>query len=445
MRTVKIAFGLFFLVLLAAWAVTAVVPQATVFSWRGTMVDMTGVLGMGAMSLAMILALRPRVLEPVLGGLDKGYRLHKWLGIAGLVVSITHWLWVEGPKWAVGWGLLERPQRVPRVPLDSAFFETLRGFRGVAEGVGEWAFYGTTALILVALLKWFPYRLFHRLHRLIPIAYLALVFHAVILMRPEAWTAPLGLVMAVLLAGGTVAAVASLFRRVGRSRTVHGVIEGLVHMPANKGLEVTVALADGGADRWAGHDAGQFAFVTFDAREGAHPFTISSAWRADGRLTFLIKALGDYTATLPRTLRIGDAVTVEGPYGRFDFGGAAKRQIWVAGGIGITPFLARLQALADKPQEAGAVDLYYCTSLPDEGFLARLRSLAEAARVRLHILRDPDDGRLDARRLRHDVPEWRDASVWFCGPAGFGRALRHGLESEGRPAGGFHQELFEMR
>ncbi|MGC2854978.1 ferric reductase-like transmembrane domain-containing protein [Novispirillum sp. DQ9] len=447
MRTIKIAFGLFFLVLLSAWAVTAAVPQATVFSWRGTMVDLTGVLGMGAMSLAMILALRPAVLEPVLGGLDKGYRLHKWLGITGLVVSIVHWLWVQGPKWAVGWGLLERPQRGPRVPLDSALFEFLRSQRGLAEGIGEWAFYGAAVLIVVALVKVVPYGWFRRLHRLIPVAYLALVFHAVVLMRPEAWTGPLGVVMAVLLAGGTVAAVASLTGRIGRRRSAKGTIAALAPLPADAGVEVTVALAG----RWPGHDAGQFAFVTFETREGkpregAHPFTISSAWRDDGRLTFLIKALGDYTATLGETLRVGDAVTVEGPYGRFDFAGAADRpQIWVAGGIGITPFLARLQALAETPQEAGPVDLYYCTSLADEGFLARLRGLAEAARVRLHVLRDPADGRLDSARLCGEVPGWRTADVWFCGPAAFGHALRRGLRAQGLPPRAFHQELFEMR
>jgi predicted ferric reductase len=70
------------------------------------------------MSIAMILALRPRWPEPSIGGLDKMYRLHKWLGIGGLVFAILHWLWSQGPKWAVGLGSLalsavrRRPVRV---------------------------------------------------------------------------------------------------------------------------------------------------------------------------------------------------------------------------------------------------------------------------------------------------------------------------------------------
>ncbi len=51
----------------------------------------SGVLGIGAMSVAMMLVLRPQWLEPPLDGLDKMYRLHKWLGITALVVGIVHW------------------------------------------------------------------------------------------------------------------------------------------------------------------------------------------------------------------------------------------------------------------------------------------------------------------------------------------------------------------
>ena len=66
----------------------------------------TGVLGMGVMSVAMLLAVRPAWLEHRLHGLDKMYRLHKWLGISGLVLAVLHWLCAQGPKWLVQAGLL---------------------------------------------------------------------------------------------------------------------------------------------------------------------------------------------------------------------------------------------------------------------------------------------------------------------------------------------------
>ena len=87
---------------------------AGVFALREHFVQFSGVLAIAAMSVAMILSLRPRWPEAWLGGLDKMYRLHKWLGIAALGLAVFHWLWAQGPKWAVGAGLLARPERGPR-------------------------------------------------------------------------------------------------------------------------------------------------------------------------------------------------------------------------------------------------------------------------------------------------------------------------------------------
>jgi ferredoxin-NADP reductase len=54
------------------------------------------------------------------------------------------------------------------------------------------------------------------------------------------------------------------------------------------------------------------------------------------------------------------------------------------------------------------------------------------------------DGKLDATRLCGMAPTWKDASVWFCGPAGFGHKLRQDLLARGFEAKHFHQELFDM-
>jgi predicted ferric reductase len=74
-----------------------------------------------------------------------------------------------------------------------------------------------------------------------------------------------------------------------------------------------------------------------------------------------------------------------------------------------------------------------------------LRADAQAAGVRLHLVVSQRDGRLSGERLRELVPEWKQASVWFCGPAAFGQALRADLMANGLPAEAFHQELFQMR
>ncbi len=142
-----------------------------IFEWRHFLVQYSGVLAIGCMSIAMILSLRPRWPERWLGGLDKMYRLHKWLGIGALVVSISHWIFVNGVKWAVGWGVLTKPEHGPRAPIENPLEAFFRQLRNPAEFVGEWTFYAVVLLIAISLIKIIPYRQFLRLHRVLPVAY----------------------------------------------------------------------------------------------------------------------------------------------------------------------------------------------------------------------------------------------------------------------------------
>lgn len=298
--------------------------------------------------------------------------------------------------------------------------------------------------IALALIKRFPYRLFFKTHRLLAIVYLVLVFHAVVLIKFADWSSPIGWVMAPLLAGGTWAAFVVLFRRVAADRRVPGTICALHYYRGVRVLEAAVEVPRG----WPGHKAGQFAFATSDATEGAHPYTIASVWNdTDRRITFVVKELGDHTRRLREKLRIGQAVTVEGPYGCFTFDDCHPAQIWVGGGIGVTPFIARMQCLATNPsRRPQIIHLFHTTREYDDGAVAKLTADAAAAGVHLHILIDGRDGHLDGERIRTIVPDWRDASIWFCGPAGFGQALRQDFATQGIPVEKrFHQELFAMR
>lgn len=431
--------------LLLLWiaADPAALAPAGLFPFRTGMVQITGILAMGCMSVAMILAIRPRWPEGWFGGLDKMYRLHKWLGIGGLVLSVVHWLWSQGPKWAVGFGWLTRPARGPRPVPGSTVEQALRNLRDTAEGLGEWAFYATVALIAVALITRIPYRFFYSTHRWLAAIYLVLVFHAVVLTSFTYWATPLGIAMAVLMAYGTAAAVVVLLRRVGAGRQVRGRIACLTHYPELRVLEGQVAVPEG----WPGHHAGQFAFVTSDRTEGAHPYTIASAWHPVERsLTFITKALGDHTSTLPDRLRVGQEVTVEGPYGCFTFEDDRPRQIWVGAGIGVTPFIARMKQIALEPSHPPQeIHLFHPTADYSAAAIAKLTADAARAGVHLHVLHDERDGRLNGERIRAAVPGWQEASIWFCGPAGFGHALRRDFAAHGLPPARFHQELFAMR
>lgn len=443
MKKIRIYFLSFLIFLSLAWWLSApdiLFTTSGFFGWRGVLVQYSGLLAFGAMTAAMVLAARPGWLERRLDGLDKMYRLHKWLGIAGIAFGLLHFLAAKGPKWLVGAGVLARPVRGKAAELASPVLQFFRSQRGMAESIGEWAFYAAVILIALALIRAVPYRAFSKSHRLFAAVYLVLVGHSVLLLDFAYWPTVSGLLLAGMAAAGTVAACVSLFGKIGAGRKIPGRVEAVGPMAGIGCVAVTVGVGDA----WSGHEAGQFAFVSFHAEEGPHPYTIASHWRDDGRLVFIIKGLGDYTATLAERLAAGDAAVVEGPYGCFTFSGGSGRQIWIGGGIGVTPFIARMQAMACQENEC-SVDFFHTTTAVDENALRSLEEAAREANVRLRIFVDSRDGFLTGERLRETVPDWRETDVWFCGPEGFGEALASDLAANGHPPGCFHRELFVMR
>ena len=418
------------------------------FAFRDVAVQFTGVLAIAAMSVALVLAARLHWLERRLAPLNQMYRLHKWLGILALAAGVAHGWLIRGSMWMVNWGWLARPEDGVQLPLeDGALPSWLAGQRDLAESLGGWAFYGAAILLAAALIRRIPYHWFAKIHPLMSVVYLALALHTVALLKPAYWTQPLGWLTALLLAAGTAAALWTLAGRAGARRTVGGEVVATHDFAPLSVLRVTVAMP---AD-WPGHAPGQFAFLTNHPNEDPHPYTIVSAWDSARRdVTFLIKALGDHTATLPRTLRAGLPVRVQGPYGRFTFDDDAPRQIWVGAGIGLAPFLSRMEHRTNERAAGSAtpqpeVDLFYATSKEDPLMHAVLRERARLAGVTMHILVDGRDERLTPERLRAAVPGWRQASLWFCGPPGFGQTLRRDFTARGLPKERFHQELFEMR
>lgn len=399
---------------------------------------LTGTLAIGLMSLAMILSTRPAWLEPLFGGLDRIYRAHKWAGILALGFAMAHWLiemWDDGIKAFFGRGV-----RLPKADL-SGYMEMMRH---AAKDAGEWAIYLLIGMVLISLWRKFPYKFWRYLHRAMPALYLVLVFHTLWLFPVQWWAQPVGVLMAVLLVGGTLASLLSLTGRIGHRRQVRGTLVS-VQTPAPGITEVVCRLGSG----WKGHRPGQFAFVTFERFEGKHPFTISSADHGDGLVTFEIKALGDYTRDLAHKLRVGQPVLIEGPYGRFEYQGSkpSVRQIWVGAGIGVTPFLAWLEALRDDAAQAPNADLHYCTrDAANDPFAARLQELCqEMPSIRLQIHDSSQGDILTADQLVPVFSTQRAMDLWFCGPTGFAQSLRKGLQKTLRGKLHFHQEAFQMR
>lgn len=418
------------------WDLVQAVPPTGVHPWwlaRQQLLTLSGFLSIALMSLVMLLATRPTWLESPLGGMDRVYRTHKWAGILAVGFAALHWL-IEMSSDILK-SLIGRSGRVPKQQF-TGFLEVLRD---LSKDMGEWAIYAVLAMLAITLWKKFPYRTWRILHKAMPVLYLMLALHAALLAPTGYWQEPAGALLALLLVVGVYGAVHSLLGSIGRSREAAGHIV-TVEQPSPDITTVRCHLERG----WHGHQAGQFAFVTFEDHEGAHPFTIASADCGDCTVTFQIKALGDYTGGLAQRLRPGQSVRVEGPYGRFDLDrrNPKARQIWIAGGIGVTPFLAWLESLQAHPEQAPAAELHYCTRDQEgDAFVPRLQALcATLPGIHLHIHGARQGALLTATALQ----DAGKAEIWFCGPSGLASALREGLRALGaRPR--FHQEAFEMR
>jgi predicted ferric reductase len=194
--------------------------------------------------------------------------------------------------------------------------------------------------------------------------------------------------------------------------------------------------------------AGQFLFVRFPGDKllnESHPFTISSAPQEEV-LRVTIKASGDFTRYLLDHLRAEMDAVVEGAYGMFDYKTGGQKQIWVAGGIGLTPFLSFLRDMDGSL--AHDVDFFYTVRHPEEAlFLDEIRATAQRTpRLKTHIRFSAVDGPLSVEEiLKHVDGSLSDTHVYLCGPLPMIQSFERRFLALGMPKGHIHYEEFNFR
>ena len=192
------------------------------------------------------------------------------------------------------------------------------------------------------------------------------------------------------------------------------------------------------------HRAGQFAFISFSGLGlwQPHPFTLSAAPQQDGSLRMTIGPLGDYTIRLMSRLQVGAEARVEGPFG--DFGMARGPQVWVAAGIGITPFAAMAGSIG--PKDGPVTLIYSVRSRSQAAHIEELEAIADGNDNFTLVLRETSDqGRLTPADVAEAAGNLKKAHVLYCGPSALREAIWSGLKRQGLSARRFHYERFEIR
>ncbi len=362
-----------------------------------------------------LMATRARWVERIFGGLDKMYLIHRRSGVIAVVLLLAHFI---------------------TVPRDLTAFT-------VGKPLGFWAL----VLILIGVVisaappikKRLPYPKWLPIHKLMGVFYTMGVAHA-FLVHSLIWELPLTrmYVFGMSAVGVFSWLYRAVFSRWLAPRTAHNV----THVERLPGDVLDLRLSQDGA---ASFEPGQFAFLTLPGvSKESHPFTLASAPGEPPR--FLIKNLGDYTGALPTQIQVGDAALLEAPYGHFTLRHTRHtRQVWIAGGIGITPFISLLSGVG-----ARHVQLFWSVNEASEAFcLEELEEGAERSGVQLIPWFSTERGYLNVDDL---LPEgeasegfWQNTSFLLCGPAGLKDALTDALRKKGVSTRDIHEEAFSFR
>lgn len=374
------------------------------------------------MSFSLFLSTRPRWAEPYFGGMDRMYQTHRHTSTSAFLLMFVH--------------LLIVPLHIVDLAIGNYFAMI--------------SFLGIIAIVLPTLAPRIPflnkltgntYEGWKRLHGFIGIFFILGYLHSITVRAPNSPAINWNQIF-VFLGIGSYIYTEVISRFWGRH--VPYTVEAVNH--PNKSTTEVVMRAKGRPIKHA--HAGQFLFVRFKgdkALDEAHPFTISSAPHEDV-LRVTVKASGDFTRHLFHNLKPGMDALVEGAYGLFNYKTGGDKQIWIAGGIGITPFLSFLRDL--KTDLAFDVDFYYTVRHPEEAvFSDEIEAIAKKQpRLKTHIRHSSVHGSLGVDEIVKNAGGSVAAHhVYMCGPLPMVQAFEGKFIEAGVRAENIHYEEFNFK
>lgn len=283
-------------------------------------------LAMNGFFLNFLLSTRNRTIEKWFGGMDKMYVYHKYLAIASLGLLLIHA--------ALGDQLKTSDQVNLRIIL------------------------GGLAMFIFVVIAWITlfnkkikYGDWKKIHALMIFPYIIGLIHVFISSKYDLFNfSNLSLWFLLTAVIGLTSAIYTIFFYEKVQFKHKGIVTNVTRLNPTI-LEWEIML-----DKPILYKKGQFIFIKV-FQEGidveSHPFSISGG---DGNRIFLTtKNSGDFTKQIYDSLKVNVKVEIDGPYGFFDFEQGNQRQLWIAGGIGITPFMAYLR----ENQISQTVDFYY--------------------------------------------------------------------------------------
>jgi predicted ferric reductase len=130
----------------------------------------------------------------------------------------------------------------------------------------------------------------------------------------------------------------------------------------------------------------------------------------------------------------------------FDYKTGGQKQIWVAGGIGVTPFLSFVRDLNGNLEHD--VDFYYTVRHREEAiFVDEIEAAAKKnPRLKAHVRFSATDGSLTVDEIVKNAGQALSGHhVYMCGPLPMVQAFEKKFLEAGTPKGNIHYEEFNFR
>ncbi|MCA9323755.1 ferric reductase-like transmembrane domain-containing protein [Candidatus Saccharibacteria bacterium] len=415
-----------------------------VFSSLG---EIFGLIGFVLYAINLVLALRHRWLENFFQGLNRVYIAHHITGGFALALLVFHPFFLAARS--LDFKFMETFGYAARFLWPRAI-DTAESYLVVQDAVsinaGIIAFWGMVVLLILTFFVKLPYRFWLFTHRFLGVAFLFALLHIITISSDTSRSAAMKWY---LIAWGLVGIAAFLYRTVFGNvlvkrypyKVTKVIVQGPMTMIELKPMAKTMQFKPG-----------QFIFIRFKWSEEkgvipeAHPFSIASGPAEDG-LRLYVKALGDFTSSL-HGLEDGTIAEIEGAFGRFTparYGTAP--QVWIAGGIGITPFLSMARSLQQLPQK---VYLVYSVATRSEMVEASILKdfLPEHYKnfVFIPYITDEQDGKfLTADFVESQVDGgFAGKELFLCGPPPMMKSMRAQIRGKGIPNRKIHSEEFAM-
>lgn len=311
-------FAGFSLLFIYVWAATTTFGATIVDNLRPIQ-NIAAILGMLFFFVQYILSARVKILEDGFG-LDKMLYLHQYFGRAAVFAFTIHGALVLNSQW----------RRLGH------FNFTTYVIIGI---VVLLAMYLTAGLASTYKFIRLPYQIWKNIHLINYVIFPLALLHAFNYANPGSFFYYVWVAMA---AGFAALALYRLYRIFSIRRQPYTVSS------VKQEAKDIWSLFFSGPD--INHKPGQFLFVQL-LRNGklseAHPFTITSSPESK-EPAITIKELGDFTSTIKDT-KEGDQAFIDAPYGIFsNLNVVSSDNIFIAGGIGITPFMSMLRYLKDN-------------------------------------------------------------------------------------------------